>query len=175
MQQEQRQGDKTMENLNKVMLMGHLTRAPKMKALQSGVILCEFGLATNRYYRTQTGESREEVCFVEITVMGNQADFCHRNLTKGSPVFIDGRLKLDKWVDKTTGKNASRLRVIANEVLFLAPPAGPPAASNDRQDYPQYPPQQRFQQPPQQSVDDFDNLQGIPAGQPEDDEDNPLY
>lgn len=165
-----------MENLNKVMLMGHLTRAPKMKALQSGVILCEFGLATNRYYRTQTGESREEVCFVEITVMGNQADFCHRNLTKGSPVFIDGRLKQDRWVDKTTGKNVSRLRVIANDVLFLAPPAGPAAASNYGQEDPRNPLRQQFQQPQRQPADGFDNQQRIPAQeQVEDVEDDPLY
>lgn len=108
-----------MANLNKVMLMGNLTRDPVNRATPSGLAVCDFGLAINRRYKTAQGEDREEVCYVDVEVFGKTAENCGRFLHKGSPVYIEGRLKLDQWVDKATGQNRNRLRVTGDTVQFL--------------------------------------------------------
>ncbi len=108
-----------MPNLNKIMLIGNLTRDPISRAIASGSSVCEFGLAVNRRFRTAQGEDREEVCFVDIEVWGKTGDNCNRFLHKGSPVYVEGRLRMDQWVDKTTNQQRSRLRVVADTVTFL--------------------------------------------------------
>jgi len=108
-----------MANLNKVMLMGNLTRDPINKSTMSGLSICEFGLAVNRYFKTAQGEDREEVCFVDLEAFGKTAEICGRYLRKGSPVYIEGRLKFDQWQDKATGQNRNRLRVSVDSVQFL--------------------------------------------------------
>jgi len=108
-----------MANLNKVMLMGNLTRDPINKATASGLAICEFGLAINRRYKTVQGEDREEVCYVDLEAFGKTAELCGRYLHKGSPTYIEGRLKLDQWVDKASGQNRNRLRVSVETVQFL--------------------------------------------------------
>ncbi len=118
-------------NLNKVMLMGNLTRDPVSKATASGLIICEFGLGINRRYRTAQGEDREDTCFVDIEVFGRTAESCSRYLSKGAPVYLEGRLKLDQWTDKASNQPRSRLRVTAETVQFLPRREG--AASNNPQ------------------------------------------
>jgi single-strand DNA-binding protein len=108
-----------MANLNKVMLMGNLTRDPVNKATTTGMAICEFGLAINRRYKTVQGEDREEVCYVDLESFGKTAEICGRYLRKGAPVYIEGRLKLDQWVDKATGQNRNRLRVTVENIQFL--------------------------------------------------------
>ncbi|MGI6356658.1 MAG: single-stranded DNA-binding protein [Lentisphaerae bacterium] len=108
-----------MANLNKVMLMGNLTREPMTKSTTSGVIICEMGLAINRRFRTAQGEEREEVCFVDIEAFGRTAEICAQYLRKGSPVFFEGRLRLDQWVDKASGQNRSRLKVVVESMQLL--------------------------------------------------------
>ncbi|MBP5640277.1 MAG: single-stranded DNA-binding protein, partial [Victivallales bacterium] len=108
-----------MPSLNKVMLIGNLTRDPQQRSLPSGMLLSQFGLACNRRWKTQTGEDKEETCFVDIEAWGQQADFVGRNLGKGSPVYVEGRLRMDSWQDKTTGQNRSRLVVVADYVQAL--------------------------------------------------------
>jgi single-strand DNA-binding protein len=108
-----------MANLNKVMLMGHLTRDPINKSTMSGLIICEFGLATNRRFKTAQGEDREEVCYVDLEAFGKTAEICGRYLHKGSPVYIEGRLKFDQWQDKATGQNRNRLRVTVETMQLL--------------------------------------------------------
>ncbi|MFA6930381.1 MAG: single-stranded DNA-binding protein [Lentisphaeria bacterium] len=117
-----------MANLNKVMLMGNLTRDPLIKATASGLVICEFGLATNRHYKTAQGEDREEVCFIDLEAFGKTAELCGRFLHRGAPAYIEGRLKLDQWVDKTSGQNRSKLRVMVETVQFLE--RRPDAAGN---------------------------------------------
>lgn len=102
-----------MASLNKVFLMGNLTREPELRYTPSGSAVCEFGIAVNR--RTQ---DRDEPCFVEIIVWEKQAEACGKFIQKGSPVFIEGRLQYDQWVDKEQ-KKRSRLRVTAERVQFL--------------------------------------------------------
>lgn len=126
-----------MANLNKVLLIGNLTRNPELKYTPSGSAVCDFGIATNRTY-TSNNEKKEEVCFVDISVWGKQAESCSQYLQKGSPVFIEGRLKLDQWLDKDTQKQRSRLTVVAERVQFLS--------SKDGQNF-QAPQQPQGQQP----------------------------
>ena len=107
-----------MASFNKVLLMGNLTRKPELRYTPSGMPVCEFTIAVNRRF-TQGGETKEDTCFVDITVWDRQADNCNRYLDKGSSVFIEGRLQLDRWVDKNDQKQRSRLRVVAENVQFV--------------------------------------------------------
>jgi single-strand DNA-binding protein len=107
-----------MASLNKVLLMGNLTREPEVRHTPSGSAVCELGLAVSRKYMSNNQE-QEEVCFVDITVWGKQAESCGRYLEKGAPVLIEGRLQLDQWQDKTSGANRSKLRVVAERVQFM--------------------------------------------------------
>lgn len=113
-----------MANMNKVILMGNLTRDPKTKYTTGGMAVCTMGLAMNRRFTNARGEPQEEVCFVDIDVFGKQAESCERYLRKGSPALVEGRLKLDQWEDRKTGQKRSQLRVTAERVQFLGQPRG---------------------------------------------------
>ena len=104
---------------NKVILMGNMTRDPIQRALPSGTMICEFGMAVNRRWRTQTGEDREEVCFVDCKAYNRQADIILRYLRKGSGILVEGRLVLDQWVDKVSGQNRSRLYVMVENMQMV--------------------------------------------------------
>ena len=114
-----------MANLNKVLLMGNLTRDIEMRYTPSGMAVAQMGLAVNRKFRDkQTNELREEVCFVDIEVWGKQAETAHQYLSKGRTVFIEGRLKFDQWDDKQTGQKRSKLKVVALQIQFINSPGG---------------------------------------------------
>jgi len=121
-----------MASLNKVLLMGNLTRKPELRYTTSGSSVCEFGIAINRTY-TSNNEKKEDVCFIDINVWGRQAESCDKYLQKGSPVFIEGRLQLDTWKDKESGSPRSRLRVIAERVQFLSSPSRRDSFGDDQQ------------------------------------------
>ena len=108
-----------MANFNKVMLLGNLTRDPQMKMLPSQMSVTEFSLAVNRKYRTAAGEDREEVTFVEIVAFGKQAEVINQYCTKGNPLFVEGRLKLDQWEDKNGGGKRSKLSVVVENFQLL--------------------------------------------------------
>jgi len=109
-----------MANLNKVLLMGNLTRAPQAKAVQqTGMPVCDMGLAVNRRYKTQSGEEREDVTYVDLTAYGHLADYCAKNMTKGTTIYVEGHLRFETWQDKDTGKTRSRLRVVVDNLLNL--------------------------------------------------------
>jgi single-strand DNA-binding protein len=112
-----------MSSLNKVFLMGNLTRDPDVRYTPSGTAVCAIGLAVNRRFTTQGGEDREEVCFVDIEVFGRQAETCGEYLRKGAPILLEGRLRLDQWDDRQTGQRRSRLKVVGERVQFLGAPA----------------------------------------------------
>ncbi len=106
--------------------MGNLTRDPDYRQLSSGQSVCRLGLASNRQFKNkQTGMMVQEVCFVDIDVWGAQADSCNQYLQKGRAVLVEGRLKLDTWVDND-GQKKSRHSVVADRVTFL-----PTASSQD--------------------------------------------
>lgn len=117
-----------MASFNKVLLMGNLTKDPELRYTPGGSAVTDFGLAINRAYTSASGEKKDDTCFVEITVWAKQAESVSRYLQKGSPVFIEGRLQLDQWEDKETGKNRSRLKVVAERVQFLG---GPKSGGSD--------------------------------------------
>lgn len=138
-----------MANLNKVFLIGNLTRDPELRYTPQGSAICDLGLAINRQYTTNDGAKKEEVCFVDITAWGRQAETCNRFVKKGSQIFVEGRLKLDSWQDKETGKNRSKLNVVAERIQFLSG-SGAGRQQDDAQDEQQPPPYQKPAPQPQQ-------------------------
>ena len=109
-----------MATLNKVMLIGNLTRDPEVRYTPQGTAVADVRLAVSRKYKTQDGVEKEEVCYVSVTTWGRQAQTCGEYLKKGSPVFVEGRLKLDEW--EKDGQKQSRLTVVAERVQFLSSP-----------------------------------------------------
>ena len=107
-----------MGAMNRVFLMGNLTRDPELRKTPTGLSVSDLGLAVSEKYRNKAGEMVESVCFADIVVWGRQAETCGQYLTKGAPVIVEGRLQLDQWqTDK--GEKRSRLRVRADRVQFL--------------------------------------------------------
>jgi single-strand DNA-binding protein len=111
-----------MANLNKVLLMGRLTRDPQQRFVSSGQSVCEIGLAINRVF-TVNGEKREETTFVDCEAWGRDADNIAKFLKKGQPLFIEGRLKFDSWQTKE-GEKRSKLRVVVDRFQFIGAPSG---------------------------------------------------
>ncbi|MDA0577688.1 MAG: single-stranded DNA-binding protein [Verrucomicrobia bacterium] len=112
-----------MASLNKVFLLGNLTKDPEVRYIPSGTAVGEMRLAVTERYKTKEGKDAEQTCFVDIVVWGRQAETCGEYLKKGSPVMVEGRLQLDEWKSKE-GENRSKLRVRADRVQFLGSPRG---------------------------------------------------
>lgn len=108
-----------MASLNKIFLLGNLTRDTELRYLPSGSAVCEFGLAVNRRYTANNGQERDETCFIDVSVWGKQAETCDRYLQKGSSLLVEGRLQMDQWQDRETGKTRSKLKVIAERTQFI--------------------------------------------------------
>jgi single-strand DNA-binding protein len=113
--------ERDMANLNKVFLIGNLTRDPELRYSTNGMAIAKFGLATNRVYKGQDGEKKEEVCFVEIVAFGKTAENCANYLSKGRPIFVEGRLHFDSW-ETPEGQKRNKLDVIVERVQFLGGP-----------------------------------------------------
>jgi single-strand DNA-binding protein len=108
-----------MASYNKVILMGNLTRDPQMKYLPSQTAVVEFGIASNRRYKTQSGEQKDEVTFVDCTAFGRTGEVINQYFTKGKPIFIEGRLKYDQWDDKQGGGKRHKLTVVVESFEFV--------------------------------------------------------
>lgn len=108
-----------MAALNKVLLIGNLTRDPELRYTQNGSAVCEIGMAINRTYMSNN-EKKEDVCYVDVNVWGRSAEACSRYLKKGSSLFVEGRLNFDQWTDKDSGKTRSKLKVVAERTQFLS-------------------------------------------------------
>ena len=107
-----------MANLNKVMLIGNLTRDPEVKMLPSQTMVCDIGLAVNRRWTGQDGIRKEETTFVDCSGFGKTAELISKYVKKGDPIFIDGRLKLDQW-EAQDGTKRSKMRVVIENFQFL--------------------------------------------------------
>ena len=107
-----------MPTLNKVFLLGNLTRDPDLRGLPSGQSVCEMRLAITRRY-ISNGKEVDETCFVDVVVWGKSANNCKQFLTKGSQIMVEGRLQLDQWEDRNGGGQRSKLRVVAEQVQFM--------------------------------------------------------
>ncbi len=112
-----------MASVNKVILIGNLTRDPELRYTPKGNAVTEVGLAMNRRYRVDN-ELREETTFVDVTFWGATAENISKYMQKGRPIYVEGRLQLDSWDDKTTGQKRSKLRVVGEVCQFLGSPQG---------------------------------------------------
>ena len=128
-----------MASFNRVILAGNLTRDPELRYTPKGTAVAKIGLALNRTWKTETGENREEVTFVDVDAFGRQAEVIAQYLRKGRPLLVEGRLKLDQWEDKTTHQKQSKLKVVLESFSFLdsgggrtGEPGAAPDASRNR-------------------------------------------
>ncbi|MBI4565907.1 MAG: single-stranded DNA-binding protein [Planctomycetes bacterium] len=135
-----------MASLNKVLLIGNLTRDPELRFTPQGAAVSEFSIAINRSYTSKTGERKEDVAFIDIVAWARQAELCAEYLKKGRPVFVEGRLTQDRW-EQPDGQKRSRIRVTAERIQFLGSPGGArgPAAA-DAGEAP--PPEALMEEPP---------------------------
>jgi len=124
-----------MASLNKVLLIGNLTRDPDVRVMSNGRPVCNFGLALNRSYKDSEGNRKEEVTFVDVECFGPRAEAVGRFFTKGRAIFVEGRLKLDQWESKE-GEKRSALRVVLDNFEFVdskqdSPTSGKPMVSGE--------------------------------------------
>ncbi len=156
-----------MPNLNRVMLMGNLTRDPELRRTPKGTAVCDIGLAINRYYSRDDGQRGEDTTFVDVTLWGRQAEVVAEYCGKGRPLYVEGRLNLDSWEDRNTGQQRTKLKVVGETVQLLGDRQGgggggggggyQQSAPPQQQQYQQSAPPQQYQQqyqqqaPPQQS------------------------
>ena len=107
-----------MASYNKVLIMGNLTRDPELKQTPSNQSVAQIGIAVNRKFKSREGDLKEETTFVDCEAWGKTAETMAKYLSKGKPVFIEGRLKLDQWQDKE-GNNRSKLKVVVENFQFI--------------------------------------------------------
>jgi single-strand DNA-binding protein len=146
---------------NKVILVGNLTRDVELKYTPAGTAIAKFGLATNRTYKDNTtGENKQEVMFIDITVFGRSAEIANQYLRKGRRVLIEGRLVLDQWVDQS-GQKRSKHTIVAEKVQFMEnKPSGEEGGYQQSYSQPQQPaPQAQPQmQPTQQNTNNIPSI-----------------
>ena len=109
--------------LNRVFLVGNLTRDPELRYVSSGVAVTDLGLAVNERRKNAEGEWTEETTFLDVTLWRRQAEIANQYLSKGSPVLIEGRLKLDSW-ETPEGEKRYKLRVVSDRMQMLGKPGG---------------------------------------------------
>lgn len=108
-----------MASLNRVFIIGNLTRDPELRYIPSGKAVCTLRLAASEKYKTSTGESREDTLFVDAVVWGRQAENCSTYLKKGRPVFVEGRLRIREYEARDGGGKRKATEIVANRVQFL--------------------------------------------------------
>jgi single-strand DNA-binding protein len=108
-----------MANVNKVILIGNVTRDPEVKFTSKGSAVTDIGLAINRNYTLDNGEKREETTFVDVELWGRLAEIAGEYAKKGRPIYVEGRLRMDTWEDKTSGQKRSRMKVVGENIQLL--------------------------------------------------------
>jgi single-strand DNA-binding protein len=108
-----------MASFNKVILAGNLTRDPELRYTPKGSAVAGFSLAVNRTWKSESGESKEEVSFIEVEAWGRQAEVIAQYMRKGRPLLVEGRLKQDTWEDKNTHQKQSKLKVVLEGFSFI--------------------------------------------------------
>ncbi|OGK83292.1 MAG: single-stranded DNA-binding protein [Candidatus Rokubacteria bacterium GWC2_70_16] len=116
-----------MASLNRVFLIGNLTRPPELRYTPSGTAVADLRLAVNRHYTTQSGEKRADTCFLTVVVWGKQAESCGEYLDKGSPIMVEGRLQTRDWETKD-GQKRNVVEVVAERVQFMGRSKAPAVA-----------------------------------------------
>ncbi len=110
-----------MASLNKVLLIGNLTRDPELRYTPQGTAVVNIGLAVNRRWKDKTGQQKEDVCFITVVAWDKQAEVCNQYLHKGKPIFVEGRLQFRSWQDNA-GAKRSTIEVRAERIQFLGAP-----------------------------------------------------
>jgi single-strand DNA-binding protein len=110
-----------MASLNKVLLIGNLTRDPDVRYTPKGTAVADVSMAINRVWTNDSGQRQEETIFVDVTLWGRQAEIAQQYLHKGRPLFVEGRLQMDTWEDKQTGQKRSKLKIVAENIQLLGP------------------------------------------------------
>jgi single-strand DNA-binding protein len=158
-----------MANLNKVMIIGNLTRDPEVKHTPSGKVVAELGFAINRVWYNDQNQKQEDTTFVDVTLWGRLAEIAQQYLTKGSQAYIEGRLQLDTWDDKATGQKRSKMRVLGESLQLLGSKGsggGSPSGGSAERSQPAVRSAQERSGPPQGAsaapVDDFQEDDDIP-------------
>lgn len=156
-----------MANLNKVMLIGNLTRDPELRYTPKGTAVADIALAINRVWNNEQGVKQEETTYVDVTLWGRQAELAQQYLTKGRGIYLEGRLQMDTWDDRETGKKRSKLKVVGENLQFL--PDGRGSQGGGGGSYGGSAPQSRPAAPPQGNMgaspmgpDDFQDEDDIP-------------
>lgn len=142
-----------MASLNKVFLIGNLTKDPEVRYTPSGKPVGDLRMAVSRRFKTADGQNKEDTCYVSVVVWAKQAEICGEQLRKGSPIFVEGRLQYEEW--EKEGQKFNRLRVVAERVQFLGPLKG---GSRDSAKPAEEPPPQGEEPPPAAETGDADNL-----------------
>ncbi len=137
-----------MASLNKVLLIGNLTRDPELRVTPKGTAICQFGLAVNRQYKDESGATRDETAFIDVEAWGKQGELVSKYLQKGSPAFIEGRLKFDSWEDKQSGQKRNKLKVVLENVQFLSRGSGAASAGQAGGEAPAAAPAAAAEEPP---------------------------
>ncbi|MFH0953681.1 MAG: single-stranded DNA-binding protein [Verrucomicrobiota bacterium] len=110
-----------MGSMNRVFLMGNLTRDPELRRTPTGLSVLDLRLAVNERFKNKAGEAVDSVCFADVVVWGRQAETCGQYLAKGSAVMVEGKLQFEQW-QTPEGQKRSKLRIRANRVQFLGRP-----------------------------------------------------
>lgn len=108
-----------MPNVNKVILIGNVTRDPEIKYTTKGTAVTGIGLAINRVSKSETGEKREETTFAEVTLWGRVAEIAGEYVKKGHPLYVEGRLAQESWEDKQTGQKRTKTKVVGENIQLL--------------------------------------------------------
>jgi single-strand DNA-binding protein len=152
-----------MANVNKVILIGNVTRDPEVKFTPKGSAVADLGLAINRNYTLDNGEKREETTFVDVELWGRLAEIAGEYAKKGRPIYIEGRLRMDTWEDKASGQKRSRMKVVGENLQLLGgrPSGGGTGADEEGGGHQESRPQRTSrpapaQQPPKSSEPDDD-------------------
>jgi single-strand DNA-binding protein len=120
-----------MANFNKVILAGNLTRDPELRYTPKGTAVARITLAVNRTWKSESGENKEEVSFVDVDVWGRQAEVISQYMKKGRPLLVEGRLKQDTWEDKNTKQKQSKLKVVLESFSFIDSNRGDSGGSSE--------------------------------------------
>ncbi len=145
-----------MASLNKVLLIGNLTRDPELRYIPSGSAVASFTIASNRVYKLPTGEKKEEVSFIKVVVWGRMAEICGEYLKKGRPVFVEGRLQSRSW-DGPDGQKRSAVEVVATNVQFMGSASG---SGKDRESFGDSAPIGSKEEMPEIQLDEISDLGG---------------
>ena len=120
-----------MANVNKVILIGNVTRDVEVKMTPKGTAVAGITLAVNRSYKADSGENREETTFVDVELWGRVAEIAGEYVKKGNPLYVEGRLKQDSWEDKDSGQKRTKLKVVAENIQLLGSRQGAAKAATE--------------------------------------------